>query len=475
MFDERIREQVKELEKGFLKDLSTDSYRLKFHLMPPVGWLNDPNGLCQFKGIYHVFFQYSPLHVNGGMKAWGHYTSADLVNWNYVGAPFYPDKEFDKDGVYSGSALIADGKMHLYYTGNVKQPGDHDYISSGREANTVYIVSEDGINFSEKKVLLRSEDYPSHYTCHIRDPKVWEENGTYYMVLGGRQTGDKGAVLVYESKDKLSWSLKNEVTLTPAFGYMWECPDYIELGGKKFFACSPQGVEHEEFAHQNMYSAGYFLLDGDIKGECTLGEFIEWDMGFDFYAPQTFTDEHGRTILISWAGVPDAPYSNASIERGWQHSMTVPRVLREKDNKIYQYPVNELLELRGECITVASKEKISFENGIFDLELTGIQSQDCHVTIADCVHFECRDGVAQITFEGDAGCGRDIRKAKVAELESVRILADTSLLEIYLNDGEYVFTTRYYKEGEQNSVVVDCENATIHAWKLKAMEVTINE
>ena len=25
----------------------SDRFRQRFHLMPPVGWLNDPNGLCQ--------------------------------------------------------------------------------------------------------------------------------------------------------------------------------------------------------------------------------------------------------------------------------------------------------------------------------------------------------------------------------------------------------------------------------------------
>lgn len=36
---------------------SGGKFRQKLHLMPPVGWLNDPNGLCQFKGVYHAFFQ----------------------------------------------------------------------------------------------------------------------------------------------------------------------------------------------------------------------------------------------------------------------------------------------------------------------------------------------------------------------------------------------------------------------------------
>ena len=58
-------------------------FRTKFHIMPPVGWLNDPNGLCQFRGVYHAYFQYSPLNVNGGGGYWGHCTSRDLLHWEY--------------------------------------------------------------------------------------------------------------------------------------------------------------------------------------------------------------------------------------------------------------------------------------------------------------------------------------------------------------------------------------------------------
>ena len=46
--------------------VSDRKFREKLHLMPPVGWLNDPNGLCQFQGIYHAFFQYSPFNAEGG-------------------------------------------------------------------------------------------------------------------------------------------------------------------------------------------------------------------------------------------------------------------------------------------------------------------------------------------------------------------------------------------------------------------------
>ena len=39
---------------------ASDPRRLRFHLMPETGWLNDPNGLCQLDGQYHIYYQYTP-------------------------------------------------------------------------------------------------------------------------------------------------------------------------------------------------------------------------------------------------------------------------------------------------------------------------------------------------------------------------------------------------------------------------------
>ena len=50
-------------------------WRPGFHLAPPVGFLNDPNGLCYFRGEYHVFYQYAPSAPEGrvfqGLKTLG--------------------------------------------------------------------------------------------------------------------------------------------------------------------------------------------------------------------------------------------------------------------------------------------------------------------------------------------------------------------------------------------------------------------
>ena len=129
-----------------------------YHLMPPVGWLNDPNGLYQKDGVFHAYFQYAPFDVEGGVKMWGHSTSSDLVSWTYEGCALYPDEPFDCHGVYSGSALVLDDHVSVFYTGNVKLPdgnGAYDYINTGREGNTVMVDTADGETFGEKRLLDR--------------------------------------------------------------------------------------------------------------------------------------------------------------------------------------------------------------------------------------------------------------------------------------------------------------------------------
>ena len=97
--------EVRKIEETAAMSREIQKQRLTHHLMPPTGWLNDPNGLCYFKGRYHVFFQYAPFDAEGGLKFWGHYSSEDLVSWRYEGVPLYPDSNYDCHGVYSGSAM----------------------------------------------------------------------------------------------------------------------------------------------------------------------------------------------------------------------------------------------------------------------------------------------------------------------------------------------------------------------------------
>ena len=116
-------------------------WRQRFHIEPPDGWLNDPNGLSFYKGEYHVYFQYSPIAADGHTpRGWGHYHGADLMHMVYDKAVMMPDIPEDSHGVYSGSAIENDGVLHIFYTGNVKMEGDYDYVTAGRGANVIHRI-----------------------------------------------------------------------------------------------------------------------------------------------------------------------------------------------------------------------------------------------------------------------------------------------------------------------------------------------
>ena len=427
--------------------VAADPHRQQYHLQPPVGWLNDPNGLCVYGGQYHAFFQYGPFDVNGGVKHWGHAVSTDLLHWEPLPVMLYPDEPFDCHGVYSGSALVEDGTMYLYYTGNVKHPGKFDYIKEGRGHNVCLAVSKDGRSIASKQCLLYNKDYPAGLTCHVRDPKVFAYGGRYYMVLGARTLEDRGEVLVLESTDKLHWTHINTLTTPEPFGYMWECPDLFCIDGQWYLAVSPQGIPC-----QNIYGCGYFAVYGDWRSSnCTLGEFHEMDVGFDYYAPQSFADtlEQGRRVQIGWMGMPDADYGNAAtVAHGWQHCMTTPRVLSNGENgTLLQAPVT--IPHTGPAQALPDGGTLS-ANACFDL--TAAPAGDFTLTVAQGVElvYTEQDNTCVLRFADavrstDFSGGRTERRVQLAKpCRSLRVLGDCSSLEIFLNEGAAVFSTRYY-------------------------------
>lgn len=461
------------------KNMEYDGWRLKYHVMPPVGWLNDPNGLCVLDGKYHLFFQYSPSDPNGSLKYWGHYVSTNLFSWEYKGIVLYPDMPYDCNGVYSGSALVEGEELWLYYTGNVKLSGDYDYIYNGREGNTVLAVMDKNGNVRDKKLLMKNSDYPSNLSCHVRDPKVWRENGYYYMVLGARTKTDKGCILLYESDDRLSWKLKNILETEETFGYMWECPDMFCIDGQRFLSFSPQGLERNGLDYANIYQSGYMAVEGDFTGDYCLGKFKEYDRGFDFYAPQTFEDEDGRRILIGWMGMPDSDYSNGTISRGWQHCMTVPRELISKNGQIYQCPVRELESLRGSsknyhlCGTEKISVPASSELHLDLIKETGESFSMC-IDGGLRIDYDKEKNIFQIQFlpGSNIGWGRTKRGVVLDNLDRLRILLDTSSVEIFINDGQEVFSTRIYPDmdiqsSQMHHIDFICANAEMTVWKLE--------
>lgn len=465
-------------QKNLAKMIAKDEWRLTYHLMPETGWMNDPNGLCQFKGVIHFYHQYVPQTPLGGEAPhWGHKTSTDYLTFQEEPLFLSPDHDYDKDGVYSGSAFIKNDEIHFFYTGNVKHPGDHDYTFSGREQNTVHVISKDGYTIEKQEIVIPHANYPAGYTDHIRDPKVFAHDGKYYMLLGARSLENEGKILIYESTDLSDWRYRGiffgEHYL---LGYMWECPDYFHLDGKDVLIFSPQGLNTTELAFQNIHQSGYLIGEVDWENLTfkETSEFRELDYGFDFYAPQTFEDEKNRRILWGWMGIGDtAPeYSNPTIPRGWQHAATFPKSLSIKNEQLYQQPLDEYLELRGKKenkkINLSQKENtldiqvpafellISSETTIKELQLTLLQDT--------CLSYE--DGCFTMKH-GISGYGRKHRNVHIGELNQVHIFVDTSSIEIFLNGGQYCLTSRIYPKQTEKISVRGSGSISISAWPLK--------
>ena len=85
------------------------TYRPQFHFSAQKNWLNDPNGLVYYKGVYHLFYQYNPKGNTWGNMSWGHATSKDLVHWTEQ--PVAIPQTFNAAGesiedIFSGSAVV---------------------------------------------------------------------------------------------------------------------------------------------------------------------------------------------------------------------------------------------------------------------------------------------------------------------------------------------------------------------------------
>lgn len=454
-------ETLPDIQATLKAKIQQDPWRLAYHQMPETGWLNDPNGAVHFKGTYHLYHQYVPETPTGGATHWGHKTSQDMVHFKEEPIFLSPDMPFDQDGVYSGSAIVVDDKIHFFYTGNVKHEGDHDYTFSGREQNTIHVVSADGFTIESREVVIPHQAYPEGFTDHIRDPKVFERDGVYYMILGARSRSNLGGILLYTSEDLDNWEYKGVMLSgNEEQGYMWECPDYFDLSENGVLLFSPQGILPTTYDFHNPHAAGYITgqMNWDQLKFEPESEFKELDHGFDFYAPQTFEDEHGRRLLWAWMGISDTKpeYSNPTVARGWQHAMALPRELTIEDQELKQRPLPEYQVLRQnqQEFCLADLTESTLKGEIYEL-LIDFDETPSHfeLMLREDTRLIFQDGLLTLRH-GESGYGRRKRMIPLTDLSQLQIFSDTSSLEIFINDGDHVMTSRVYPEAGQDKIQI---------------------
>lgn len=405
------------------------------HLKSPQGWINDPNGFIYYKGEYHLFYQYFPYAPQWGRMHWGHAVSKDLTHWKHLGVALFPTKKDDADGCFSGSAIEKDGNMVICYTGvNYDEQNPENInccLNDKFTASQLTISSPDGYtfdNFNKKYTIIPAiDDTNIGDRTHTRDPKIWQgADKNYYMILGST-TNNQGKLLFYSSSDLKEWKYINSTTESN-LGWMWECPDYFRTSEKDVLIFSPMGLE-------NGNQAVCTLVNFDEK-DCNMKidkNYQFFDYGLDLYAPQSTTDKDGNRVIISWLRMPE-PINKNSIGM-----FSIPRVCKVKDNHIYFIPHDNIRRMFNQVAndTIFSEKTYMIKTTLDENQTINIGG--FIIGRKNNQIFTDRSNVIRNHTELNL-----ISKTPTIQNGELEIYVDKNIIEVFVNNGEYVITNAVY-------------------------------
>ncbi len=348
------------------------------HYRPAKGWINDPNGLVWFQGYYHIFYQHAPHFETPWRESmhWGHARTKDFIHYEELPVALSPDMPYDRDGCWSGTAIVKDGVLYLFYA-----------CICGETQAVGVAYSSDGVHFEKYAGNPVIASFPPDGSPDFRDPAVCFAEGKYWCVMAsGNRERNAAVLLLYESDDLLHWRYRGIMREWENARFA-ECPSFLRFGEKYLLASS---VCMEE-GHRFSMAVGSFA-DGRFRPEIT-GEV---DKGPDQYAGQVFRDPAGRALLLSW--IPGWRYAGCREKDIGR--MSVPREITLRNGRLCAFPAAEIQPFLTEGDPALQRTEDGFRIK--------------------------RAGREDVLFEGT-----------VRNLSCVR---DRDILEVFVNGGEEVYT-----------------------------------
>lgn len=449
-----------------------DPYRLKFHITPEIGWMNDPNGFTKFGDEYHIFYQANPYAPESGTKHWAHVKTKDFVNYVRLPIALNPDSAYDYQGCYSGSAIEKDGMLYLLYTGHVldKSPKEEQCLAESR----------DGVTFEKfpgNPVIF----HPAGMEEDFRDPYLWKKGEYYYCIIGCRHD-NKGRVLLYRSVNLIQWEFVNVMLEAAAGeGTMWECPCYVECGEQDLLILSPENIRG--IRHGTLYYIGKLNYETgrfDVASEGTT------DYGSEFYAPQVI-NSGDRKLLIAWMDNWESEKKTADYM--WAGALTYPREIKLEKGKLCMMPIREiegskriLFEREDFSVLPARNALMSIEAVVFNLKIRVSREElrKGRLTLGlregaseGGIKIQLTDAAAYVSIsEADTARSFEIPLNEAEdETLSLQILADMSSLELFFYNGRYNATCRMYIS-DQNQRISLTADQEMRVEKLEIKEIS---
>ncbi len=325
------------------QQFSNDFHRPTYHFLPPSNWMNDPNGLIQWQGRYHLFYQHNPdLPIWGNMH-WGHASSPDLIHWTDLPMALAPTPGgVDEAGVFSGCAVNHNGVPTLIYTGT---RGNHCEI----QTQCLATGSADLLTWEKYagNPVLSAMPPITQQDRDFRDPYVWQEGDIWYMVLGSRIVGKGGAVFLYRSTDLLSWEYLHPLLTDTGQNPdgIWECPNFFRLG--EYWVLIISG--HLGSATGEV---GYFVGTYENLHFTPLTQGV-LDRGC-LYAPLTFLNDQNERILFGW--LREWRTNDEMLGAGWSGVQAIPRLLSlDQQQRLLMTPIPALNSLHHDALSLAQK------------------------------------------------------------------------------------------------------------------------
>ena len=506
IFDEDLINQHLEAEVTF-----QELYRPQFHFTPRINWMNDPNGLVYFDGQYHLFHQYNPFGNTWGFMSWGHAVSDDLVHWDHQPVAIPYGKDFE-EAIFSGSAIVDHENTSGFGDGNtppmVAIYTSHYTRDDGTtwQAQSLAYSTDGGETFTkfEGNPVLEYED------SDFRDPNViWMDDMDQWLMVVALPTQYK--VQFYASDNLIDWEYLSDFGPAGAVGGIWECPDLFLLPVDN----DPENSKWVLHVDLNPGSVAggsgsqYFIGEWDgthfIPEKPAGGDEPLWvDYGTDFYAAITWNnipEEDGRRLWVGWMN--NWEYANEIPTHPWRSMQSIPRSIHletvDGNIQMVQRPVEELKTLRQNHISLQNVAVSSDHHSLADEGIAGKAYEmiiDVDPGDADRFGFKVRAGDDEETvIEYDALEQRVIFDrtnsgasyfneqfarnfdAPVSMVNgSIRFhfFVDWSSVELFINDGATVFSTRIFPEPDSDEVILFSEGGeavitNLDYWELSSI------
>ena len=356
-FADTLDEQEAELKANPLmqrliesrKKMAGDPHRPIYHYVNPEGRLNDPNGLCRWKGRWHLFYQAYP--PEDPRQHWGHAVSDDLVRWRDLPYAIYPHPE---EKCFSGATMVEEDRVIAMYHGT-------------RVGNMVAVSSDPLLlnweKVTGKAVIPSTSPDGSPLPYRVFDPCIWKKDGAYYSLSGGTLRNGPGgkpvrADFLLRSKDLARWEYLHPFVEDDRFTLVGDdgaCPYFWPIGDRHILLF---------FSHM---SGGQYLLGDYDKPRDKLVATAHGKFNFGPYAPagvhapSATPDGEGGVIAIF-------NMNPAKPTEGWNQIMTLPRrlTLAAKD-ELGIAPVGDVESLRYDhrhidAMTLPANEEVVLEN-----------------------------------------------------------------------------------------------------------------